>query len=777
VNISFRLIGSVLLIFLIIVGMFAATWVVTSSQENDSLVINIAGRQRMLAEKLGKETLAFGMSGDTALRDRIAVTAGLFESSLASLDASGPVALTLDPDGPKGHLPEASEASRARLAKVRQHWQAYRELIDQGVASGRPDVAGIAARSAAVVKAMNEAVVQMQQESEGRVTTLLVSQAACVGIGVLIVLLVLYNLRVKLTAPLSHLKQYAEGVAGGDYATAIRGEYTEELLDLKNAIATMVEALGENMAKVESRGREAERNAEEARRAVAKADEQQAQVRELLETMSRAASKASRISHDVAASVAQLASQVDEVNHGTDVQRDRMAETATAMEEMNATVLEVARNASSAAQSADRARDNARTGAEGVRAAVASIDAIKDQILDLNASMGELGNQAENIGKIMNVVTDIADQTNLLALNAAIEAARAGDAGRGFAVVADEVRKLAEKTMQATKEVGDAVSRIQNQARENIKAVETSVEDIVKSTAAANESGEFMAEIVSIVGETAAQVESIATASEEQSAASEEINQAVTDVTRIAFETAQGMSRAAEALDAMAAMAADLDAVIRDMTGDDPGAASKAESGERKPKKETPDKGERPAKADSAQKAPAPKSPAPKAQTKTTPAQKGPVVKEPKKSDRSGLKAQDRDGIMQWADDLSVNIREIDEQHLRLIDLINKLHAAMRSGKGKEATARVLDELKDYTVFHFSSEEALFEEHGYSGLVNHVAAHKAFVDKVLDFEQQILSGKSTVTMEVMNFLKDWLVKHIKGVDKKYSSFFNERGIY
>ncbi|MFH1914790.1 MAG: bacteriohemerythrin [Pseudomonadota bacterium] len=780
-NISFRLIGSILLIFFIIVGMFAATWVVTSSQESDSLVINIAGRQRMLAEKLGKETLAFGASGDAALRGQIETTISLFESSLAALDASGPASLTLDPSGPKGELPEASREARAQLTKVRQHWDAYRTLVEQGVASGRPDVAGIAARSAAVVTAMNQAVALLQSESESRVTTLLVSQAICVGIGVIIVLMVLYNLRTKLTMPLGNLKQYAEAVAGGDLKAVSRGEYTEELLDLKNAIVTMVDALGKTMITVESRGREAERSAEEARRAVAKADEQQAQVRALLDAMSRAATRASDISRDVAASVTQLASQVDEVNHGTDVQRDRMAETATAMEEMNATVLEVARNASNAAHSADRARENARTGAEGVRAAVASIDAIKDQILELNQSMGELGRQAENIGKIMNVVTDIADQTNLLALNAAIEAARAGDAGRGFAVVADEVRKLAEKTMQATKEVGDAVSRIQAQARANIQAVETSVQDIVKSTAAANESGQFMAEIVSIVGETAAQVESIATASEEQSAASEEINQAVTDVTRIAFETAQGMTRAAQALDAMAAMAADLDAVIRDMTGSDPGADRSAVS----------DAGRNGARKESrkdtvaAKEAPASKAaPATRAAAKGTPAAKGrgggpaPSAKAaPRQSDRTGLKAEDPDGIMQWADDLSVNIREVDEQHLRLINLINKLHAAMRSGKGKQATARVLDELKDYTVFHFSSEEALFEEHGYAGLLNHVAAHKAFVNKVLDFEQQILSGKSSVTMEVMNFLKDWLVKHIKGVDKKYSAFFNDRGIY
>jgi methyl-accepting chemotaxis protein/hemerythrin len=767
-----RLIGSVLLIFLIVVGMFAATWVVTSGQESDSLVINIAGRQRMLGQKLAKETLAYGLNRDAALAEQIKATITVFEASLKALDASGQVPLTLKADGPTATLPGAGRAVRAQLAKVREQWKIYKTQVEQAVSSGSPDVAALMAQSDAVFKAMNTAVAMMQKESESRVSALLVSQLICVGLGILILLVVLYNLNSKLTTPLHNLKAYARAVADGEYKAEITGQYTEELLDLKNAIVTMVGNLEENMTQVEIRGREAEKSAAEAKQAVARANEQQAQVRELLDTMNRAASKASGISRDVAASVAQLATQVDEVNHGTDVQRDRMAETATAMEEMNATVLEVARNASSAAESADRARANAKTGAEGVRAAVLSIDAIKDQILALNTSMGELGSQAENIGKIMNVVTDIADQTNLLALNAAIEAARAGDAGRGFAVVADEVRKLAEKTMQATKEVGDAVSRIQTQARENIKAVETSVQDIVKSTASANESGQFMAEIVSIVGETASQVESIATASEQQSAASEEINQAVTDVTRIAFETAQGMTRAAQALDAMAAMAADLDGVIRDMTAGDAGVHEhRAEKTEKKKS------------ADRAEKAPTPKAapkPAPKTASKPAPkpAQKAaPDAPKHKRSDRSGLKAADSAGIMQWSDDLSVNIREIDEQHLGLINLINKLHSAMRSGKGLEATAKVLEELKDYTVFHFSSEEALFEEHGYAGMLNHVSHHKKFVDTVLEFESKILSGKSSVTMEVMNFLKDWLLKHIKGVDQKYSSFFNERGIY
>jgi len=145
-----------------------------------------------------------------------------------------------------------------------------------------------------------------------------------------------------------------------------------------------------------------------------------------------------------------LASQVEGASKGAEMQSRRTEETATAMEEMNATVLEVARNAGSAAERAGQAQATAKEGEAVVERAVEAIRQVETLTGTLKRSMDGLAERAEAIGRIMGVISDIADQTNLLALNAAIEAARAGDAGRGFAVVADEVRKLAEKTMHAT---------------------------------------------------------------------------------------------------------------------------------------------------------------------------------------------------------------------------------------------------------------------------------------------------------------------------------------
>ncbi len=127
------------------------------------------------------------------------------------------------------------------------------------------------------------------------------------------------------------------------------------------------------------------------------------------------------------------------------------------------------KNAAQAAESADNARTQAEKGAKIVDEAVSAINEINVLTEKLKANMDVLKEKADGISQVMTVISDIADQTNLLALNAAIEAARAGEAGRGFAVVADEVRKLAEKTMNATKEVGDAINEIQEEVKKRCK--------------------------------------------------------------------------------------------------------------------------------------------------------------------------------------------------------------------------------------------------------------------------------------------------------------------
>ena len=295
---------------------------------------------------------------------------------------------------------------------------------------------------------------------------------------------------------------------------------------------------------------------------------QQEKIRQQNERIAHAAIQANQISHQLSSAAEELAAQINEANTGSGVQLERAGSTATAMEEMHATIFEVARNAGSAAQEASTAKNNAQQGADIVSKVIEAISAVHTKAEGLRISMEQLGAQAESIGDVMHVISDIADQTNLLALNAAIEAARAGDAGRGFAVVADEVRKLAEKTMRATLEVGEAISIMQNVAASNVHATGEAAQAVSSSTELAQTSGETLREIVTLIETVADQVSSIATAADQQSAASDEINRSMDEINRISEATAGLMTQSLDAVQSVAGMASELSRVIDEMSSE-----------------------------------------------------------------------------------------------------------------------------------------------------------------------------------------------------------------
>lgn len=132
--------------------------------------------------------------------------------------------------------------------------------------------------------------------------------------------------------------------------------------------------------------------------------------------------------------------------------------------------------------------------------------------------------------------------------------------------------------------------------------------------------------------------------------------------------------------------------------------------------------------------------------------------------------------ILQWNDAYSVNIALIDNQHRKLVDMINQLHDAMKTGAGSQAIDEILTNMTSYCEAHFATEETLFEQYSYPGALAHQSDHQNFIKKVAQLREKSQKSKIGLSMEVMTFLKDWLNHHILEVDQKYAPFLAGRGL-
>ncbi len=381
----------------------------------------------------------------------------------------------------------------------------------------------------------------------------------------IIATLFVWVIRRDLSRPLQALATYSARVASGELDASPSGSFICELGELRDAIERMVASLKQEMELANAKQVEARDQADRAEGSLVRVQTLMGSLNNLLENMNNVTKKAKDVSDRISETSVSMSSQFKEVSHGAEVQKNSMQETLNAMEEMSSVVLGVAQNASQAAEKSNLARERAEEGAGVVNQAVTAIARVSEMTALLKSSMGGLGQQAEAIGHVMNVINDIADQTNLLALNAAIEAARAGEAGRGFAVVADEVRKLAEKTMSATSEVGATIKAIQDSTRKNMDNVDNASSAVQTATDRANVSGQTLTAIVRLITENSDEVNAIASAAEEQSAATEEIRRSLENVNDIASKTLDDMNTCAKASHELVVLSKEINEVITEL--------------------------------------------------------------------------------------------------------------------------------------------------------------------------------------------------------------------
>ena len=411
-------------------------------------------------------------------------------------------------------------------------------------------------------------------------------------------------------------------------------------------------------------------------------------------------------SNSVSAAAEEMNVSMQNMAAASDQASANIAMVAEAAGQMQGQMAGVAGNCDNAGQISNAARTEAQTAAQKV---------------------GQLGDAANEITQVTQMITEIAEQTNLLALNATIEAARAGSAGKGFAVVADEIKNLAAQTAKATQHIQEKIGDIQESTREAVDEVShiadviANVDEIVHDISrSVEEQSGTAAEVAANIEQASSGISQVNDNLSQSSVVASEIASDIAQVDTVAAgmsERSRGLNSGARDLDSLSLSLQKMISVFKvtRSSRDMPGATASKSA-----------------------------------------ANSVPVAE-----------------LMPWGPKLATGINEIDTQHKELVRLINLLHAAMRQQKGAQEVGQVLDDLANYTVFHFGFEEKLFDRYKYPDTENHKKFHTELVGKVVDFQKDFNAGKASVTMELMDFLKNWLRGHIMGTDMAYTPFLKE----
>lgn len=471
------------LIFLLAIASGVSLYL---SMAIDPQTINIAGRQRMLSQKMAKEALL--VAAQVENKSTLQKTMQLFESSHKDIINGNPS---------QGMNPISDKAILSQMQKVEGLWTSYsKTLLQYADAPSKELTAKIHQESPVILVEMNKAVVMMTQASSAQTKTQLMTAFVCVLMIVFLVVMGrIFGLRL-LMDNITRLQKRLTHVGSGDFTHRFDVDHTDnEIGKMFSAYNNMINQVSELVANARSAASRTAKHSESVTRATA----------------------------DAEAGVARQYNDIDQV--------------ATAMNEMSATVHEVAQNAAQAAEAAQTADNEARSGMSVVQAAVDQIHEMAQQLRDTSGVLDRLESESEEIGKVLEVITGIAEQTNLLALNAAIEAARAGEQGRGFAVVADEVRTLAQRTQESTEEIRVIIERLQNESRNAVKSMQQSSTLADNSVQQAEQASEALSHIAGAVDTISSMNTLIATAAEEQSQVADDIDQRIVNISNVAEQT------------------------------------------------------------------------------------------------------------------------------------------------------------------------------------------------------------------------------------------------
>jgi methyl-accepting chemotaxis protein len=427
---------------------------------------------------------------------------------------------------------------------------------------------------------------QLFQDSRTAILGLLL---VTVAVGV-VMALVLARL---IADPLTALGMMAEQVSKGDLTADIRSQSRDEIGWLEHSMRQMVKNLRQMVAQITTSSRAVATSAEE----ISASSTQ----------LARGAETQSSSTEETSSTMVEIASQMQHLAKNAEALAANVDQTSASIQEMSVTLTQTSQNGEVLLRAVEEATGTLGTMIENVGAIAArvhKVDEVSQQsVCDtrqnggrLQESINSIGERSEEIGKIVKVIEGIADQTNLLALNAAIEAARAGDAGKGFAVVADEVRRLAERSVQATQEIGEVIESVQRDTRHAVSLMEHVLAGIVESIGktsslvaeashAADAQAEDAREVLETVGrmstltrQIAGSIRENACGAQEISSAAQKMNQLTHQMSEAVGEQKRGGEMVVKAVEAIALVSRQNLAAVEQMNAAAKSLASESES-------------------------------------------------------------------------------------------------------------------------------------------------------------------------------------------------------
>lgn len=418
-----------------------------------------------------------------------------------------------------------------------------------------------------------------------------------------------------------------------------------------------------------------------------------------------------------------LKEKMEYINENVNKQTAYSEEAASATTEISQSINSIYERAEKTKNLALDTSKLARESENNIVKNLEELKSIENSVENIEVKTEILENSSNKIFDIVEIINKITEQTSLLALNAAIEAARAGEAGRGFSIVAEEVRKLANNSAEATGQIEGLVKGIQTEIKELVDLTKTSYKQVQNGRKTTEGTNVKILDIIEKIQRTSSEVQEISVSIKEQKQGVEDINVAMDEISNRSVDISNLSN------DQLIANESITD-VLKETT---------IYSGKL---------------------------------SEISDALKN-VVSNFKVSEDVVIK---RKNAVEWSDDFSVKVSLMDDEHKKLFDLINDLNNAMIDGQSSGKIGEILQGLIDYTEYHFGDEEDMLRKISYPNIAEQERAHRAFVNKMKEFKEELESGEILLSVKIIDFLKDWLVSHIVNIDTKYTDYVHKHGI-